>query len=219
MPAVPWINHSWLYSWILYVLYSLDETSGAWPVVFKALCVLALASVLLLIRPRNRFGWVGTLGVLLVMVVASLGFTLQPMVISLLFLGVTLLVLVRAGVLAACGLAQKNRRLRLGARRQARDAKPQAASRASLAAAAAVRPVDQPGRLVHPRAAGAGRVRRGCARPAFQRTGNERLSPHAAAGPGRRADRLPGESAPRLRPVQSAARVGLSARLGRQCLT
>ena len=95
--ATTWVNHSWLFSWISYLLY---EESGAVLVVFKALCVAALAGVLLLIRPPNRHGWAGTLCILLAVVVASKYLLFQPIVVSYLFLGLTLLILQRSGVLA-----------------------------------------------------------------------------------------------------------------------
>jgi tetratricopeptide (TPR) repeat protein len=94
----PWINHSWLYSWIAYMLYSGD---GMLLVILKALAAAALACVLLLIRPHNRHAWAGTLCVLLGVLAASYsGFELHPRMVSMLFLGLTLLILYRAGVIA-----------------------------------------------------------------------------------------------------------------------
>lgn len=64
-----WVNQSWLFSWISYLLYS---DGGTLLVVIKALFAAALAGILLLIRPRNRHGWAGTLCVLLGILAASL---------------------------------------------------------------------------------------------------------------------------------------------------
>ena len=98
---VIWVNQTWLYSWISYLLF--DER-GIVLVVLKALCAAGLACILLITRPRNRHGWAGTICVLLgILALSSAGLILRPFVISLLFLGLTMLLLKRAGVLAEPG--------------------------------------------------------------------------------------------------------------------
>jgi len=98
-PAVEWINHSWLFAWASYLLYTIDS-SGATLIVLKAIFVVGLGLLLLSMRPKNRHGWAGTLLVLLALVVMSPRFELQPVIVSIGFLGVTMFILVRAGVFA-----------------------------------------------------------------------------------------------------------------------
>ena len=95
---VAWINHSWLYSWICYLLYGFN---GAVLIVAKALCLAGVALLMLRAGPGNRHGWAGTWGVLLAILVVSAQAQLQPIMISFLFFAATLLVLYKAGILSA----------------------------------------------------------------------------------------------------------------------
>lgn len=95
--GVAWVDHSWLTSWLFYRLYSLG---GPVLVVCKAACLAAVAFVMLWMRPANPHRWAGTLCVLLAVVAGSSQGLLQPIVVSYLFLALTLAVVHHAGLLS-----------------------------------------------------------------------------------------------------------------------
>jgi hypothetical protein len=102
--AVPWVNHSWLFALGLYLLYSVTGTVGL--AIFKAILVAALAVVLIQVRSRDTNLLV--LAICLTVSMLALATTrlfLQPVLVSYLLLGVTLLVLHRAGVFATGSVA------------------------------------------------------------------------------------------------------------------
>ncbi len=111
--AVLWVNHSWLYGLLLYGLYSL--AGGVGVIVAKGLLVGGL--VVVLVRTRLANTNLLIVAICLALAVLALGtrviFT-QPVLVSWLFLGLTLLVLTRAGAFDPAGVPPADeRRLRL----------------------------------------------------------------------------------------------------------
>lgn len=97
--AVYWVHHSWLYSWLLYQGYT--TFGGVVLVVVKAILVtltFAFLSQIGWAETRNR--WFMILCLALAALAVSARLSLQPIVVSLLFLSITLFVLDRAGVFA-----------------------------------------------------------------------------------------------------------------------
>ncbi len=95
--AIPWVQHSWLYSLLLYWLYNLVGGGGL--VVLKALAVVALAWCLLQIPGGKRFRLMSIVYVGLAILTISPQLILRPVTISFLLYGVTLLICYRAGAL------------------------------------------------------------------------------------------------------------------------
>src|SRR5262249_21779277 len=93
--GIYWANPSWLSDWLLYVLYRVIGGSGL--VLVKALLVTALAWVLFQVRRGDASIGVPVLCTALALLVMSPRLTLQPVVVSYLFLGVTLWLLWRPG--------------------------------------------------------------------------------------------------------------------------
>jgi len=92
--GVRWVNHAWLFDWAVYGLYGLLGGPGL--VVLKGLVVVALAGVLFQIRRPGQTLWAPLFGVGLALLVLSPRLLFQPTIVSLLFLGITLAVLVKA---------------------------------------------------------------------------------------------------------------------------
>jgi hypothetical protein len=95
-----WANHAWLYDLILYGLVRAaggpeSETAGVVVVVIKALLVTLLAWVMLQTRRPERSLWIPAVCTALALFASSLRLLLQPTLISLLFLSLTLYVLQR----------------------------------------------------------------------------------------------------------------------------
>jgi hypothetical protein len=86
-----WINHSWLYDLLTYGLYS---THVAAVVVFKAVVVAGVVLLLLLTRRRSDSLWPGVLCAGLALLAAAPHFTMQPQILSYLFLAFTVYALV-----------------------------------------------------------------------------------------------------------------------------
>src|SRR5262249_46669736 len=84
-----WINHAWLYDLILYGLYKLDST-GILLVIIKALALTALAELMLRMRRGGQSLGPPAFCTALALLVLSPRLLLQPHVVSLLFLGLTL---------------------------------------------------------------------------------------------------------------------------------
>ena len=97
--AVPWIHHSWLYSWLVYQIHE-SRLGGAGLVLIKA--ILFTLAIGLLSRigwtPQNR--WFLLICLVMAVLATSSRLFMQPMVVSLLFLAITLYVLDRGGVFA-----------------------------------------------------------------------------------------------------------------------
>ena len=125
----PWINHSWLYSWLFYDLF--NQVGGQGLVIIKALGVVLLGLILFRIRFANTSRWVTAFGVLLALLAMSPRLLLQPTVVSLVFFAMTVFILHRAGTFAT----------RLN---------DEEFSPGALAFAAAVRVLGEPRQLVHP---------------------------------------------------------------------
>lgn len=86
-----WVNHSWLFALLVYGLYQLPGIGGAAVIVFKALCVTALAEVML--RTGRRAGqslWISAVCTVLALLAASIRFYMRSDFLSFLFLAVTL---------------------------------------------------------------------------------------------------------------------------------
>ena len=89
-----WANHSWLFGLGAYALYEVPSVGPTVLLLLKALLVVALAEVML--RLGSRAGqslWVTAACVGLAILVVSARIFLQPVVLSYLFLGLTLLLL------------------------------------------------------------------------------------------------------------------------------
>jgi tetratricopeptide (TPR) repeat protein len=98
--GVYWANHSWLYDWATFGFVQLwggMPAAGPALVVAKALLVALLAGFMLAIRRRGQSAWVPAVCVALGLLVMSPRLLLQPVVMSFLFLGITLWVLAREG--------------------------------------------------------------------------------------------------------------------------
>jgi hypothetical protein len=93
--GVRWINHSWLYDWGAYGLYRLLGGPGL--VVLKGVLIVLLAIVLFQIRRAGQSLWAPVVCVGVALLALSPRLQLQPVIFSYLFLGITLLVLTRAG--------------------------------------------------------------------------------------------------------------------------
>jgi hypothetical protein len=96
-----WVNHSWLYDWLLYRLTMLgggaEAAGGTVAVLLKALAMAGLAGILLLIRRPGQSLFISVLCVGLGMLAMAPRMTLQPVCVSLFFLGLTLYFLAKDG--------------------------------------------------------------------------------------------------------------------------
>lgn len=95
-PAIPWVCHHWLFSYALYGLYNLVGGPGL--VILKALLLVVLIVVLFQVRQAQTSWWLLIVCLTLSALAISTRFVLQPTVVSILLLGVTMYVLHRAGV-------------------------------------------------------------------------------------------------------------------------
>ena len=105
-----WDNHAWLSDLILYAVaqaFGGPESSagGAALVVLKALLVTALAGVLLSLRRPSQGFWLPAVCTSLALLAMSPRLYLQTTIISMLFLGITLLLLQRPEALRPAELA------------------------------------------------------------------------------------------------------------------
>ena len=96
-----WVNHAWLFDWLLYRGY--QALGGPALVVVKALLITLLAGVLLLIRQPgsapsaqgddkkvwSQSWWLPAVGTALALLALSPRLVFQPTIISFLFLGIT----------------------------------------------------------------------------------------------------------------------------------
>jgi len=97
-PAVDWVNQSWLFSWLLFQLYQLVGGEGL--VFVKALLMVAAVGILSRIGWRESSRWFIVITLAMAALAMSARLALQPLVVSLLCLSLTLYVLHRAGVFA-----------------------------------------------------------------------------------------------------------------------
>ena len=91
---VLWVNQSWLFDWLIYVIHGLAGGEGL--VVCKALLLVGLALVLLAMRRPEQGLWLPVIFVGLSMLTLSTRAFLQPFVVSFFFLGLTLYWLTKA---------------------------------------------------------------------------------------------------------------------------
>ena len=94
-----WVNTNWLYDASTYLLFQgaggLDGLGGAALVLFKALLVTILAAVLIRLGWCGRGLWAPAVGAAWAVLVLSPWLLLHPMIVSYLFLGLTLFFLER----------------------------------------------------------------------------------------------------------------------------
>jgi hypothetical protein len=94
--AVPWVNHSWLYTLGLYLVYSAFGGMGA--VIVKASLIAVVTIVLMFVRNSDTHRLLQAVCLTLAVLTMSVRLYLQPVIFSYLFLAITLLILHRAGV-------------------------------------------------------------------------------------------------------------------------
>jgi len=92
--GVRWINHAWLFDWAVYGLYGFLGGQGL--VVLKSFVVVILAVVLFQIRRPGLSLWAPVVCVGVALLALSPRLLFQPTIVSFLFLGVTLSLLMRA---------------------------------------------------------------------------------------------------------------------------
>jgi tetratricopeptide (TPR) repeat protein len=88
-----WINHSWLFDWLLYQLFKAAEGPGV--LIAKAIAVAVTAGLLLLARKPNQPVFPSVVCVGLAMLGAAPRMVFQPTIASFLFLAVLLCILIR----------------------------------------------------------------------------------------------------------------------------
>jgi hypothetical protein len=91
--GIRWVNHSWLFDWLVYGLYNLAGGQGL--ALARALLGLTLAVVLLQIRRPRQSLWAPVVCVGLALLALSPRLLFQPVLVSYLFLGITLYLLLR----------------------------------------------------------------------------------------------------------------------------
>lgn len=91
-----WVHTSWLFDVLVYAIYRVAEGAGL--VLFRGLLVVVLTTLLLLIRRPGSSLFVSAFCICLAMVVVSQRLFLRSEMISFLFLGMTLYLLVRPGL-------------------------------------------------------------------------------------------------------------------------
>jgi hypothetical protein len=89
-----WVNHSWLFDWLVYALWSVTGDAG--PIVFKALLMAALALILLGVRRPGQSVSVPVLYTGLAVLAVSPRMLMQSTCVSFLFFGITIYVLARS---------------------------------------------------------------------------------------------------------------------------
>ena len=88
-----WINHSWLFDWLLYKVFTAGEGAGV--VIAKAVAVALAAGLLLLARRPGQSVFPGVVCVGLALVASAPRLLLQPFVASLLCLAALMALLIR----------------------------------------------------------------------------------------------------------------------------
>src|SRR5262249_29714891 len=89
--GVQWVNHSWLYDAASYWLF--QTVGGAALVVIKALLISVLAGFMLAMRRPGQSLWLPAACGLIAAAALSQRLFLQPVILSYLFVGVTLYLL------------------------------------------------------------------------------------------------------------------------------
>lgn len=88
-----WVNHAWLFDWLLYQLYKAG--GGAGVVIAKAIALAATAGLLLLARKPGQSVFPGVVCVGLALVASARWLMLQPTAATFLFLAVLMFLLIR----------------------------------------------------------------------------------------------------------------------------
>ncbi len=88
-----WVNHAWLFDFLTFEIYS--EMGGRALVLIKAGLLAALTALLLGVRTSRRGLWMSVLCVALALLSSAPRLLLQPALLSMGWLGVTLFLLVR----------------------------------------------------------------------------------------------------------------------------
>jgi hypothetical protein len=89
--GVRWVNHSWLWDGLTYLVFK--YLGGPVLIVLKALLVAVLAGFMLAVRRRGQSLWIPAVCVLVATLALGQRLLLQPVIISYLFLGITLYLL------------------------------------------------------------------------------------------------------------------------------
>ena len=95
-PAVYWTHHSWLYSWLVYHLYNL--IGGVGLVVGKAILFTTAIALLCRVGWNEANRWFLLICLVTAVLATSHRLLLQPVVLSYLFLSITLFILYRVGI-------------------------------------------------------------------------------------------------------------------------
>jgi hypothetical protein len=90
-PDAAWVNHSWLFDLGSYGIFSAAGAEGL--ILFKAMLVVTLACVMLLIRRAGQPLWVPAVCTAFAILAISTRILCQPLVLSYLFLALTLCIL------------------------------------------------------------------------------------------------------------------------------
>ena len=93
-----WVNHSWLFDWIFYRLYSSAGGSGV--VIAKAIVVALAGGLLLLARKPGQFVFPAVICAVLALIAAAPWLMLRPTIASVLGISVLMALLVRAPKIA-----------------------------------------------------------------------------------------------------------------------
>ena len=88
-----WVNHSWLFDAVLYLLYK--AAAGPGVVVAKAAAMAISVGLLLLARKPGQSVWPGVVCAALALVASAPRLLLQPTAASILFLSALMLMLIR----------------------------------------------------------------------------------------------------------------------------
>src|SRR5262249_6709974 len=92
--GVYWVNHSWLWDGITYLIYQyLGDSGGPALIVVKALMIALLAGFMLAVRRRGQSLWIPAFCTLVAVAALCQRLLLHPVVVSYLFLGITLYLL------------------------------------------------------------------------------------------------------------------------------
>lgn len=94
-PAVFWVHQSWLFSWLFFQLHHLVGGEGL--VIIKALLFAIAILILSRIGYAASTRWFGLIALTIAALAVSPRLLLQPIVVSFLFLAITLLVIDRVG--------------------------------------------------------------------------------------------------------------------------
>jgi hypothetical protein len=92
--GVTWVNHAWLFDWLLFHFYQAVGPAGL--VAFRGLLFAVLALVLLRIREAGQSLWLPAVCVTLALLTASTRLLFQPVMLSFVFFALTLYLIHRA---------------------------------------------------------------------------------------------------------------------------